>query len=119
MQGANLNAARLVSAKLKKADLRGARFQQASLQSAHFENAKLAGARFEQANLNDAFFKGASFDDTALRSILRSANWQKAHFERRTMAKLKELAEERGTDPTPATISHPQPPTADLSDERP
>jgi uncharacterized protein YjbI with pentapeptide repeats len=95
-KGTQFHEANLVAADLEETDLRDAQFQQAKMQSAHLDNADLSGARFEQANISDAFFKGAILNEKTLRSILRAFNWQKAHFDEKPRAKLKQLAENSG-----------------------
>lgn len=95
LNGALLHEVNLVAADLKKADLTGAQFNQAKLQSAHLEGAVLKGAQFEQANLNDAYFIGAIFDKSSMKSILNAYNWEKAHFEKTVLDKLKKLESER------------------------
>lgn len=98
---AQFHAARLVSATFKPgkdgpASLRGAQFQQAQMQSGHFTGADLTGARFEQANVADTYFLDATFDETALRSLLRTANgsWRDAHFDEDVRARLEALDDE-------------------------
>ena len=89
---AQFHEANLISADLEETDLRKAQLQKAKLQSAHLDNADLRGARFEQANLSDTFLRGATLNEDTLSSILKGYNWQKAHFDKKAEAKLRELA---------------------------
>lgn len=91
---AKFHKSNLVSAVLKEADLRYAEFYQSSMQSAHLEGATLIGTKFEQANINDAFFNNLKeVDEATLRSLLktRDKTWQKAHFDKEIMSKLKKM----------------------------
>jgi uncharacterized protein YjbI with pentapeptide repeats len=89
---AQFHETNLVAADLKETHLRNAQFQKATLQSTHFDGADLSGARFEQANLSDAFFKNATLPPATLKSILKSLNWQDAHFDPSVKDQLDALA---------------------------
>ncbi len=94
--GALFHNARLVSAHFERAILPGAEFQGAQLQAAHFEGADLRGAKFERAILSDTRFVSreegkAQLDESALRSISRAIDWEKAHFAPEHKQRVREL----------------------------
>ncbi len=91
-EGTLFHEARLVMSHFKEANLTRAQFQRAQLQSSHLDAARLSGAKFEEADLNDAYFRAATLDDSALSSITRAVNWQKAHFDPDVRARLDEIA---------------------------
>ncbi len=86
---AQFHRAILKSATLKGAALQRAQFQEARLQSAHLEEADLIDARFEKADLNDTYFLRARLNDTALRSVIKAYNWDRAHFDRDVRDRLE------------------------------
>jgi|CZKG01.1.fsa_nt_gi hypothetical protein len=88
--GTRFKGAELVNAHLEGADLRNARFEGARMQAAHLErNADLRGARFDGANVADTYFRDAIFDDTALKSLKRAQNWERAHFSPDALVRLR------------------------------
>jgi len=78
----------LVSATMKKANLSGAEFFEAKLQAARLDEANLSGARFERSDLSDTYFLSATIPDQTLKSIHKALNWEKAHFDEETLARL-------------------------------
>jgi uncharacterized protein YjbI with pentapeptide repeats len=94
LKGVLFHNARLVSADLRETDLTKARFYQAKLQSAHFDKANLDSTKFEQADINDAYFYGVhNLNESTLKSIYNSYNWQKAHFDDNVRIELEKIAE--------------------------
>ena len=96
LNNANLQNACLANSNLqwchfKKVFARRTQFQQAKLQSTLFNGADLKGASFEQADINNAVFKKAIFDNRALRSIVKSFNWRKAHFDNDVLEQLEQI----------------------------
>lgn len=91
---AHFHGTNLVSAKLKNTNLQKAEFQQAQLQDAHLDGADIRGAKFEQANLKNTFLRKIKYNDSDLKSILKSENesWKKAHFDDEVLTKLNNMA---------------------------
>lgn len=81
----------LVSATMKKAKLSGAEFFEAKLQAARLDEANVSGARFERCDISDTYFLGATIPDQTLKSIHKALNWEKAHFDEETRARLEQL----------------------------
>jgi uncharacterized protein YjbI with pentapeptide repeats len=90
-RGADFSGVRLINAHLQEADLREARFYGASLQAAHLERADLRGAHFQQADIADTYFLEATIDDAALRTLARTRNRDKAHFDPAVRVRLDAL----------------------------
>lgn len=81
----------LVSATMKKANLSGAEFFEAKLQAARLDEANVSGARFERSDLSDTYFLNAIIPDQTLKSIRKALNWEKAHFDEATLARLEKI----------------------------
>ena len=120
LSNANLSDANLSSVTLKKADLSGANLSNAYFERANLQNANLPNANLQNANLQNANLQNANFTDTENLNnsqIKLACNWEQAYFaayrdrnkedgewewvvdEKKQQAKIKELKEDKASDP--------------------